>query len=460
MDAEIAFSFVNEDHTFNFFHCEISALLNFYRKHYNAKISDHFSICVAVSGGPDSVALLFLANFWAKQNGVNMVCVTVDHCLRKESYEEAKFVGDLCKLVGVKHKILTWNRKTSSISSGKLENLARNARYELISDFCKEESISILLTGHTWNDQLETYEMRKSCGSLESGLACISRVRSLTNELKLLRPLLHFFKDHLKNFLIHKKISWKLDPMNEQSEFKRVFFRQKINSYNQEVIRKNSREIMNFGKIRNEIETIAVSFLKTFCEFSEFGYAAVELIPFLSENNHVQMEILKRVIWNIGGKKYATTVNDLVLRKIINKKISTLGRCLLKIKKDKIFLFRENRNIEEIIVPSNVEIPTTIFWDNRFLIKIPANVCNLSEDLLDGRRQKISNEEKFVNVELNSYTIKSLRQYDKFKFEIPKEALIGLPCVFQNHEVKYTIMNLPLGSIRFTNKVNLFDIFL
>jgi tRNA(Ile)-lysidine synthase len=301
------------------------------------------SICVAVSGGPDSMSLLMLAVKWARINSLFIYCVTVDHRLRSESAQEAEFVADFCKVLNITHKILPWNRNQDTISPGKLESLAREARYQLISEFCENNDVSILLIGHTWNDQLETFKMRKKAGSSASGLAGMSQIRSLTWRIKLLRPLLHFTKKHLEDFLKSQNITWKIDPMNDQSSFLRVLYRKRIMQYNDEEISSISNKIMLLGKRRNEIETAAVCFMKRFCAFSSCGSAIVEKGPLLTEEKVVQAEILKRMVWNIGMKRYARAINEDLCDQILSKKINTLGGCLLKIKKDKIFILKENR---------------------------------------------------------------------------------------------------------------------
>ena len=258
---QIWHKFVDDKSTFNLFCDEMDRLIEFYGK------ESINSVCVAVSGGSDSISLLTLTAAWAKKMHVFVYCVTVDHKLRAESTQEAEFVKDFCKTLGVVHEILPWNRNWNIIARGKVENLAREARYQLISEFCENNNIQILLVGHNWNDQLETFEMRKHAGSSASGLACMSQVRSLTERVKLFRPVLHFTKNHLEDFLKNRNSSWKIDPMNDQDFFLRVFYRKKIAQYDAVKISTISNEIMQFGKHINEIETKAVHFLKRFCEF-------------------------------------------------------------------------------------------------------------------------------------------------------------------------------------------------
>ena len=336
-------NFICKQSAFEFFNSEIQFLLS------ECGASKGNVISVAVSGGSDSIALLIMAANWARANDTKIICVTVDHKIRDESREEAVFVRDFCKSFDIKHVILEWDRSSiedANLRKSNLENMAREARYKLISDFCEKNSVKFLLTGHTWNDQLETFEMRKLSSSSDFGLAGMSRIRTLSKNLILLRPILHFTKEYLKNFLINENVEWKNDPMNDCETFKRVACRKKILTYDEKTLSDLYKKIKELGKTRNEIEMQAVKFLKDekSCFFSYLGHAVLNHSSFNEEEKKVQSEIIKRVVWNIGGKKYATNINEDILEKIISRKINTIGRCLFKINKRSISIFRENRN--------------------------------------------------------------------------------------------------------------------
>ena len=110
---------------------------------------------LAVSGGSDSLAMLYLCKEWAELNKVTLKCVTVDHQLRKEALMEAKTVAAHCSELGIKHDIVKWTHKDNF--NGNLSDLARSARYRLINEWRKD--IKYVLIGHTQNDQIETFLM-------------------------------------------------------------------------------------------------------------------------------------------------------------------------------------------------------------------------------------------------------------------------------------------------------------
>lgn len=400
----------------SFFH-EIDKLFSFLEKHYASL--DNRKLCVAVSGGADSLSLLILLKKWSRNRNWKLYCCTVDHGLRKESLNEALFVKSICKKLEIKHTILHW--KHDSINDeGKLENLAREARYGLIQKFCEKKNIPFVATGHNWNDQIETYELRKNAGSSEFGLAGMSQIKTFSKNLKIIRPLIHFSKKFLEDFLKSRNIEWKTDPMNFQDTFRRVVARKRIKRYSFEKIKKISEKICAYGKSRYQIELNAVDFLKTNCRISNLGFAEINKKEFLNRKSKIQIEVLKRLIWNIGMKKYPCSLNEKILMKILNSKINTIGRCFIKIKKEKIFIFREKRNIPKT---------NTSLWDNRFIINL--------------------------KLTKNQYIYSSAREFDA---TMPYDVLAGFPCLYENGKVKYGFDEW-VKFVEFIRKPDLLDIY-
>ncbi len=132
------------------------------------------AIVLAVSGGPDSTALLLLAARWrkARRRGPKLLAVTVDHGLRAGSAAEAKQVARLARSLGVPHRILRW---TGAKPTSGLQEKARLARYRLLSEAAAKIGASHILTAHTLDDQAETVLMRLLRGSGPTGLSGMAR---------------------------------------------------------------------------------------------------------------------------------------------------------------------------------------------------------------------------------------------------------------------------------------------
>ncbi|WP_069623305.1 tRNA lysidine(34) synthetase TilS, partial [Methyloceanibacter marginalis] len=144
-------------------------------------------VALAVSGGPDSLALMHLAAKWRdRHGGPALFVLTVDHGLRAGSRAEAETVGRAAKAYNVPHAILTW---THGGVDARVQARAREARYDLMAAYCTAHHIQALVTAHHLDDQAETFLMRLKRGSGLDGLAAIPQEGSWAG-LTLLRPLL------------------------------------------------------------------------------------------------------------------------------------------------------------------------------------------------------------------------------------------------------------------------------
>ena len=177
------------------------------------------AIVLAVSGGPDSVALMWLAARWRRglSRGPRLVAVTVDHGLRKEAAREARDVKRLARALDVEHRTMRW--RGTKPKTG-LPAAARIARYELLARAARACGARHVLTAHTRNDQAETLLMRLLRGSGIAGLSAMAR-QSERDGFLLARPLLHLPKARLIATLSRAKIDFADDPTNRDTNFTR-----------------------------------------------------------------------------------------------------------------------------------------------------------------------------------------------------------------------------------------------
>lgn len=200
------------------------ALLERFAKDLEALIAPDARFGVAVSGGPDSLALLLLA---AAVRPGSIEAATVDHALRPGSREEAEGVATLCAHLGVAHHVLTveWVAKPQSA----IQEQARSARYRLLAEWAEERGLGAIATGHQLDDQAETFVMRLARGSGVRGLAGIQRSSIVPgSDLPLIRPLLGWRRSELVAICQASVLTPVADPSNEDDQFERVRVRRAL----------------------------------------------------------------------------------------------------------------------------------------------------------------------------------------------------------------------------------------
>jgi tRNA(Ile)-lysidine synthase len=191
-------------------------------------LADASALVLAVSGGADSTALMWLAGRWrrARRTGPRLLAVTIDHGLRRESAAEARAVKRLARRLGIVHRTMRWRGKKPA--SG-LQQAARTARYRLLATAAKAARADAVLTAHTLDDQAETVLIRMSRGSGLNGLGAMARVSALPIEdaplIALVRPLLDIPKARLIATLARAKIEFADDPSNRDPRFTRARLR-------------------------------------------------------------------------------------------------------------------------------------------------------------------------------------------------------------------------------------------
>ena len=178
-------------------------------------------LCLAVSGGGDSMAMLHLAAGWSRVYGVRLSVATVDHRLRETSAAEADMVAAAAQDLGLRHQILVWDGWDGK---GNLQDAARQARRRLLAQAAGGAPV---LMAHTRDDQAETVLLRLARGSGVDGLAAMADDARGDN-LRLLRPLLTETRHDLRHYLAVLKIPYVDDPSNADRDYARVRMRELI----------------------------------------------------------------------------------------------------------------------------------------------------------------------------------------------------------------------------------------
>jgi tRNA(Ile)-lysidine synthase len=181
-------------------------------------------IAIALSGGVDSIFLTYIL-----KDHYNIIALHLNHNLRSNSIKEEKFVKDFCKMHAVELQTFQWHGKYKK----NLEAEAREARYSILTNYCKNNNIKYLLTAHHANDQIETFLMNLSRGSGIDGLSSVAEIAEI-NDIKIIRPMLEIYKKDLENYANLHKLNYVFDESNDDVKFQRNRLRKILYKYNQE----------------------------------------------------------------------------------------------------------------------------------------------------------------------------------------------------------------------------------
>ncbi|WP_330082660.1 tRNA lysidine(34) synthetase TilS [Methylocystis iwaonis] len=186
-----------------------------------ALLAPYERLLLAVSGGPDSVALMLLCAQWPERASHEIAVATVDHGLRADARAEAEQVGEWARSLGFAHHLLSWEGKKPQT---RIQERARAARYALLADRATSLGAGAIVTAHHADDQAETILFRLTRGSGVSGLAGMA-ARSSAHGAPLLRPLLGFTKSELVEICENAGHRFFSDPSNANDAYARARLR-------------------------------------------------------------------------------------------------------------------------------------------------------------------------------------------------------------------------------------------
>lgn len=329
----------------------------------------HAHVAIAVSGGSDSTALMWLAARWAKTlaHPPRITVLAVDHGLRQEAAGECRAVAGWAQALGLEARILTW---TGAKPRSAIQAKARDMRYGLMRDWCLAHGASLLMTAHTREDQAETLLMRLARGSGIRGLAGMRADEA--GPVVLERPLLHTSRAELRATLAAAGHPWIEDPSNQDERFERVRLRQampllaEIGLTPEAVARSAAR----LERALHPIEELCRDFMARHVELRPEGFAMVALAAFRKLDEEVAIQLLERLLGRLGGgdePPRLMAVEALHRRLRQNgSEARTLAGCRIAPRRRHLLIGREAGRISRtpvLLVPGR-----SVLWDNRFRI--------------------------------------------------------------------------------------------
>ena len=297
---------------------------------------------VAVSGGPDSLALTALSKIYSKIQKSKVYFVLIDHGIRPNSSQEAEAVKLLLKKKKINLTILENKEKINK----NIQSQAREVRYKLLLNFCNKKKIKFILTGHHRDDQIETFLIRLSRGSGIQGLSSMKKVSNLDNKTKLIRPLLNQKKNEL--IILAKQYfgNFFKDPSNDNQKYLRTKIRGLIKQFEKNGITQERiiSSIDNLGITRDTLNSY-ISKIEKICVTKEKKGLIINLKFFSLENDEIQLKVLSNCIKNISKKYYpprAKKIINLLDKVKINKNLKvTLGGCIIYKNNSNLVVYKE-----------------------------------------------------------------------------------------------------------------------
>ena len=297
---------------------------------------------VAVSGGPDSLALAALTKAYNFCTKVKFYYVLVDHNIRKDSSQEAHKVKHLLKKKNINLKIFFNKKKIVK----NIQAEARKARYEALISYCKKYKVNVLLTAHNLEDQVETFFIRLSRGSGLRGLSSMKPFSKINSQVNLYRPLLDTKKNSLIKISKNTFGKYFKDPSNKNKKYLRTKVRnlkkplensgieydQIIKSINNLALSKETLNEYLEEILKNTIRKKGKEIVLNFKKFKKYNMEIK--IALINES----IKRLRKNYYSLRSKKVENLINNLEKR---NFKKSTLGGCIFIIKKDNLCLMIE-----------------------------------------------------------------------------------------------------------------------
>jgi tRNA(Ile)-lysidine synthase len=325
------------------------------------------TLAVAVSGGPDSMALCVLADDWAAGRGGVLIALIVDHGLRAEAAAEARRVAHWLARRGIAARVLRW--RGAKPASG-VQAAARAARYDLLTGWCRRCGVLHLLVGHQREDQAETLLMRLERGSGILGLAGMPRLAERQG-VRLLRPLLDMPRGRLIALLDGIGQPFVEDPSNLDEAFGRVRLRLALARHElpggmDAVARCLAETRAAFERERNRLLARAV-------RLDAAGYATIRLAALDGASDSLAASLLGAVIATVGGADHPPAPARLsrLLGALQAGRLgagTTLGGCRLVPRRGVLLVCRETA-----ACAADLALPASSGrrWDGRFTVEPP-----------------------------------------------------------------------------------------
>ncbi len=323
-------------------------------------------IALAVSGGPDSTALVFCARRWGLRD---IVALIVDHGLRPESAAEAAQVKARLQDLGVVVDVLKW---THGVVSGRIHEKARAARYGLLIEACKRHGAADLLLAHHRDDQAETVLMRLAKGSGIDGLAGIAP-QNVRDGVRLVRPFLDVPKARLTATCEKAGLVYVFDPSNASEKYARGRLRKIMPLLEAEGLTADRMAALavRAREAKEALDASTRAFLKDAAHAAEGGAAWIDRALLRDVPREIARRALAEALRYVHAEPYPPEFSSLsaLVEAIVGDaaaKAQTLCGCIVFVSENKVGIIREPSAASEAL-----PLPPggSVLWDGRWSVR-------------------------------------------------------------------------------------------
>lgn len=343
-----------------------------------APLAGHARIGAAVSGGPDSVALMLMLADWAKRAGKTVFVYTLDHGLRPEAAAECGFVANLAAQLGLTARILCWRGEKPV---GGVQAAARAARYQLIGKAMHADGAEILVTAHHLGDQAETVLMRMAHGSGIGGLAGMGPLGTVEG-VHVFRPLLAIDKGRLEALVAAAGITPVTDPSNSDRAYERVRWRGVVPQLANEGL--SAARLGQFASRMARADAALKAYgdasFGTLVRVGRFGGLWMNREKLLALPDEITLRILRRAVSWAGAETRVFALQGVEkLAGDLNGASpgfrTTLGGTLIVLGDEDIGIMRETGRIQ--VGPIVLQPGAEMVWDRRFHIHTDSAISDV-----------------------------------------------------------------------------------
>lgn len=327
---------------------------------------------LAVSGGPDSLALLVLAARWAAQRrGLALFVYTVDHGLRPEAAREAADVARAAADLGLPARRLVWSgpKPTSGLQAA-----ARRARYRLMGEAMLADDAQILVTAHHMRDQAETVLMRLAHGSGVSGLGGIGQFARVEG-VRICRPLLGVDPQSLTDVVAEAGLVAADDPSNRDPNYERVRWRQALPALS--ALGLDADRLARFAaraaRADAALGTYAEEAFTRLASIDPFGAVTLDRAGLRAVPEEIAMRVVLRALGVAGGwrRPHALGQVEELAGDLISERFSGATLCGVIVRPHGLNTVEIVREVDRI-ARGAVVLPAgeLVNWDGRFGISV------------------------------------------------------------------------------------------